>query len=178
MITTLTTKTTAIEAHIILGRLQAEGIPAFIAFEHHIWANWMLSNALGGVRVQVLSSRIKDANVVISNIENGEFQKYLEAETGCLEKEHCPSCNSNAVKNIIWPWKIAFLSLFIFTVPIPYVQNQMKCVECNHVWKTHKRTYSVSVMIFTIFLFGTLLLIGLALWFFWCRLNCSVARFI
>ena len=42
-----------IEAHLARGRLEVEGIPALLAHEHHVWANWVYSQALGGVKVQV-----------------------------------------------------------------------------------------------------------------------------
>ena len=51
---TIASFTSPLEAHMARGRLEAEGIPAFIAHENHIWAEWFLSNALGGVKVQVL----------------------------------------------------------------------------------------------------------------------------
>ena len=42
-----------LEAHLAKGRLEAEGIPASLAHEHHVWANWVYSQAPGGVKVQV-----------------------------------------------------------------------------------------------------------------------------
>lgn len=41
--------TDPIQAHTLLGRLEAEGIRAFVAHEHHVWANWFMSDALQGV---------------------------------------------------------------------------------------------------------------------------------
>ncbi len=178
MIETIATKTTAIEAHIIRGRLEAEGVTAFIAFEHHIWANWTLSNALGGVRIQVISSQKDEAIIVLSRIEHGDFQKELENEIDYTEKSICPDCNSDIVTNVNWSWKLAFLSLFFLTIPIPYFQNQLKCTKCNHTWKTYRTVYSISVKALTVLFFGGLLLILLAAWYFWCRLNCPIARFI
>ncbi len=178
MIETIITKTTAIEAYIIRGRLEAEGIPAFIAFEHHIWANWTLSNALGGVRIQVLSSKKDEAINVVSSIERGEFQKELEKEIKYTEKSICSVCESDEVNNVNWSWKLAFFSLFFLVIPIPFFQNQLKCAKCKYSWKIHKSAYSVSVKAFTTLYFGGLLLILLALWYFWCSLNCPIAKFI
>ncbi len=174
----LPTKTTAIEAHIIRGRLEAEGIPAFIAFEHHIWENWTLSNALGGVRVQVITSKKEEVIDVISSIEHGKYQKELEDQIECTDKNLCSACNSSIATNVNWSWKLAFLSLFILTIPVPFFQNQLKCVKCNHSWKTYWSVYPVFVKAFTVVFFCSFLLILLALWYFWCRLNCPIARFI
>ena len=40
------------------GLLQAEGITAFVAHEHHIGNNWPLSTALGWTKVQVLPEEL------------------------------------------------------------------------------------------------------------------------
>lgn len=67
---TISIYTTAIEAHIVKSRLEFEGIPAFVVFEHHVWADWSLSLALGGVRVQVPFSFVKEATQVIKKIND------------------------------------------------------------------------------------------------------------
>lgn len=41
------------EAHLGRARLESEGIEALVADEHTINMQWMLSDALGGVRLQV-----------------------------------------------------------------------------------------------------------------------------
>ncbi len=66
MLKTAATFTNPIEAHIVRGRLECEDIAAFVAHEHHIWAKWSLSHALGGVKVQVARSNLQKALVVIS----------------------------------------------------------------------------------------------------------------
>ena len=57
-----------IQAHIASGRLESEGIPVVVADEHYIWANWMLSNALGGVKVQVPSSYAEKSRQILSDL--------------------------------------------------------------------------------------------------------------
>src|SRR4051812_25860226 len=44
---------TATEVGLARSRLGAEGIPAFLDNENVVQFNWMLSNAMGGVRVMV-----------------------------------------------------------------------------------------------------------------------------
>jgi hypothetical protein len=41
------------EAHMLRMRLEAAGFPAYVQDEHLIQIDWLLSNAIGGVRVQV-----------------------------------------------------------------------------------------------------------------------------
>lgn len=53
MLVTIATYSFPHEAHLAKARLDALGIPCFIADEHTINMQWLYSNALGGVRLQV-----------------------------------------------------------------------------------------------------------------------------
>lgn len=53
MLVTIATFSFPHEARIAKARLDALGIPSFIADEHTINMQWLYSNALGGVRLQV-----------------------------------------------------------------------------------------------------------------------------
>jgi len=61
------------EAHIFRARLEAENIPAYVADEHQINANWLWSNALGGVKVRVPETCVERAYAVMQALETGEF---------------------------------------------------------------------------------------------------------
>ena len=62
-----------VDAQLLQGRLQAEGIPAFLADEHLIQANRLLSIALGGVRVQVAADDLSRAQTVMAALEAGDY---------------------------------------------------------------------------------------------------------
>ena len=49
------------DAHLLRMRLEAGGIPAFIQDENLIQMDWLLSNAVGGVRVQVADEDVTAA---------------------------------------------------------------------------------------------------------------------
>ena len=42
-----------VDAHIALGRLQAEGLQAYLGDEHLVQADWLYSIAVGGIKLQV-----------------------------------------------------------------------------------------------------------------------------
>ncbi|MDA8415327.1 MAG: DUF2007 domain-containing protein [Desulfobacteraceae bacterium] len=54
------------EAEMAKGELEANGIPAFILDQFTIGANPLYSNALGGIKLQVLVSYAEDAQRIIS----------------------------------------------------------------------------------------------------------------
>lgn len=62
------------DAHILRMRLEADGIPAVIADEHMVRVNWFLSNALGGVRVQVPSRRLQETHEVMAALRAGRLR--------------------------------------------------------------------------------------------------------
>lgn len=41
------------EAHMLRLRLEAGGVPAYIQDENMVQTDWLYSNAIGGVRVQI-----------------------------------------------------------------------------------------------------------------------------
>lgn len=86
------------EAHMLRGRLQAEGIPALVAFEFHVWQNWLYSNAIGGVHVLVPQELNADARAVEGRCRIGDFAADLEIMFGKLDRLHCPKCGSDNFK--------------------------------------------------------------------------------
>ncbi|MCL5668981.1 MAG: DUF2007 domain-containing protein [Gammaproteobacteria bacterium] len=52
-------------AHIAKGRLEAEGIPSFLADEHLVQADWLYSPAVGGIKLQVEAEFAARAHAVL-----------------------------------------------------------------------------------------------------------------
>jgi hypothetical protein len=57
------------DAHLLRMRLEAGGIQAFIQDKNMIQWDWLLSNAVGGVRVQVADEDLKAARDYLTNDE-------------------------------------------------------------------------------------------------------------
>lgn len=115
--------TDALEAHILAGRLNAEGIQAFVAHEHHVWANWFLSQALEGVKVQV-SARDADAAVkLLADLEQGAF--------AVEEPERCPACGSVEIAKPSGSQRLALLALWFVALPLPFSKRASRCSHCG-----------------------------------------------
>ncbi|MGD8926310.1 MAG: DUF2007 domain-containing protein [Thioalkalispiraceae bacterium] len=127
--------TTGPEAHILRARLESENIPAIVADEHLVTANWFLSNAVGGVRVRVPLSFVEQANEIVTELESGK----LEISDTEEDKRFCPKCSSDNVIEYKRSWKISFLIFYLFHIPMPYYANQYKCQDCGHLWKESPR---------------------------------------
>ena len=121
----------AIQANIAKGLLESEGIDVVLRDEHLVTANWMLSNALGGVRLMVPISSADDANRLLQQASRGELA--LDDEESALL---CPECGSGRITAGSRSWRVAFAALMLLNLPLPYTRASMSCLACGHRWKT------------------------------------------
>lgn len=176
MVRTVSIHTTGLEAHVVRCRLEYEGIPAFVAFEHHVWANWSLSVALGGVKVQVPEIFFDDAVEIVFNIRSGNYAAELEAEEYEQEQTQCPSCGSEKVVDINWSWKVSLVAFLLLVLPLPYTRHSKKCGDCSNRWiASDQRGCSLNIIAIVLLAYGVLLLILMEIWCQWCRLHCALS---
>ena len=62
-----------LEAHIVCGRLQAEGFDAHVADDQTNLANWEWRTAIGGTRVRVHEDDYPQARALIAELDGGAF---------------------------------------------------------------------------------------------------------
>ena len=118
-------------AHLFRMRLEAEGIPAFVAFQFHIGNNWLYSMALGGARVQVWRYLAPEAAEVLRRVRSGECRRELAAMFGDLDDQRCPHCGSTDLRK---RRSVAMFALFIaalFFLPLPAWGWVYICRRCG-----------------------------------------------
>jgi hypothetical protein len=123
------------EAHILRARLEAEGIPASVAGDQHIIANWPLSVALGGAALQVPTPYLAQAREILAAYQAGTFEQDLIAQDAAAA-DNCPSCGSTTLHRSI-PLKQRALVLATFllaSAPFPTRESQIQCRSCRHRW--------------------------------------------
>jgi hypothetical protein len=112
------------DAHIAAGKLESEGIPVFLLGINHASANWLLSNALGGIRLQVPACHVDDARQLLAQIatptDKGEYQ--------------CPECGGSDTTAMSNSRKIAFLAVHLFSIPLPWQRSRRHCQSCRAEW--------------------------------------------
>ena len=171
---TVAAYTTATEAQIVKGRMEVEGIPAVVQFEHHVWANWSLSVALGGVRVQVPNLQVEESLAVLEKLQAGVYKSGLEEEISCVESIRCPQCDYHSASHVNWPSQLALVVMFMIFIPVPYSQHWMKCKACSHQWvAADQRGYPLHIPLLAFFLLWALFFIFYVVWFHWCSLYCE-----
>jgi hypothetical protein len=57
------------EADIARALLESEGIATFVADEHLIHMNWLYSNAIGGIKIQIAEPDVELAREILANSE-------------------------------------------------------------------------------------------------------------
>jgi hypothetical protein len=121
------------EAHLLRLRLEAGGVPAYIQDENMIQMDWLYSNAIGGVRVQISEEDIAHAQEIL--------QEPLFEDIS-LDLPTCPSCSSRRTAPDELPRRISFLSILLLSFPLPLKASKTKwrCLDCNHTWKLPNKT--------------------------------------
>lgn len=121
------------EAHMFCDRLHAEGVPAIIAHEYHIATAWYLSQALGGVKVQVPDDRQSDARTIAALCDAGAFRPVLEDTFGALDDIACPHCGARTYRKIhpLSQATLAILIFLLFWVPCPPQDGTGRCNKCG-----------------------------------------------
>ena len=115
------------EAHLFRLRLEAAGIPAFVQDEHVIQMQWLYSNALGGVRVQIADDDLAAAREFLAE----------DSPQPCPDAENvvCPACGSQHTVPDELPRRIAFLSVLVLSLPLPVSRHRWRCSSCHKAFR-------------------------------------------
>ena len=128
MLVTIATYSFPYEAHIAKSRLDSEGIPAFVADEHTINMQWLYSNAMGGVRLQVPGSYAEEAARILAEDREPALMEEVE-----VDAERCPHCGSLDTEFHQIGRRWAFLVFLGINFPLFPVKNGIKCNQCGQV---------------------------------------------
>lgn len=117
------------EAQIIKGRLEAEGVQVFLADNITIDTDPLVSNAIGGVKLKVLSIQTEKAEEILQSI--GKYS--LDDEGGAI---NCPHCHNTKVElfstikdfKSLWSFILGFL---FGSLPL-HTKHKYRCEDCNN----------------------------------------------
>ncbi len=115
MLLTIASYADPIEAQIVCGRLQAEGIDAHIADAQMALANWEWRQAIGGTKVRVPEAQFEAARALLADLENGKFS---------LDDVSAPVADRETLSS-----RVAYLLAFTLGLPLPW---KRKSYEAHH----------------------------------------------
>ena len=123
------------EAHILRARLVAEGIPATVAGDQHMMANWPMSVALGGAALQVPVEFLEQAQELVAAYHSGVLeQELIAADPGVQDR--CPSClGKDFVASIpVGQRALNVATTLLFSIPFSSAASRIECRSCGHHW--------------------------------------------
>jgi len=122
------------EAYLPKSRLEADGIPSFVADADTINTNWLYSTAIGGAKLQV---REEDAQRALEILNlKAEPAEWIEEEFGKThEDDKCPQCGSLHIRYERFAIRWLFLSWLVLQFPLPFMKRKWECQDCGHTWK-------------------------------------------
>ncbi|WP_291864980.1 DUF2007 domain-containing protein [Maribacter sp.] len=112
----------AADVQIIKGKLESEGIPVFLRDENTLNSDPIISNAIGGVKLQVYA-KDKERALKIYN----EIRAYAIDCDGDPIK--CPNCKAEK-SDVYYSRKGIFHKLFPF-----FEKRKYKCLQCGMITK-------------------------------------------
>ena len=121
------------EAYLASAKLESEGIQSFVADAHTVTADWLVSNAIGGVRLQVRESEAADAKQILSS-------KQQNMQATAAISETCPKCNSTDIQYQIFSTRPIFI-VWLLTgggLTFPFLKRKWICRACGYQWKNGK----------------------------------------
>jgi hypothetical protein len=111
------------DVQIVKGKLESEGIPVFLKDENTLNSDPLISNAIGGVKLQVYS-RDKEMAIAIYD----EIRAYAIDNSG--NPLVCPNCKAQKSESY-YNRKGIFYKLFPF-----FEKRKYKCLNCGIITNT------------------------------------------
>jgi hypothetical protein len=131
------------DAYPLMGHLESEGIECFLDGENTVGAHPFLSNAIGGVRLQIKSPDLARAKEILNELEKDTeeiLQKPLPpafAKGFVRVEAFCPECEGTNVFRKKFPWYKTVLAIIFAPIYLPllFLAKRHYCSDCNHTWK-------------------------------------------
>jgi len=121
------------EALVAKSKLDSDAVTCFLADFEIVRLNWFLSNAVGGVRLQVADEDAEHAWALLSEEITAGF---TAEETGeAYHQPVCPNCQSRDVAFDYFHRGLAAAVLWVISLPVWIPKRSWRCEDCGHEWK-------------------------------------------
>ena len=112
------------EAEVVRAKLEQHGIFAFLPDKNLVGAAWYLTQAVGGVRLQVSEGELESARLLLG-----------ESDTALPEGgiDSCPECGSG---DVFRPASLVagIAALILAGMPLLMRRRGRYCRQCRHKW--------------------------------------------
>jgi len=126
---TVATFVTPVEADLVRNALAEEGIESYLEGEWTAGMLWHLSNAIGGVKLQVAAADVARAKAILTEIEPEGKLPADDEEAPPTEEEVSPTSRGDATA--ARAWRAAVIGLFVCP---PFLQVYSLFVLTSLAW--------------------------------------------
>lgn len=121
----------AIEAHLLKGKIESEGIDCFIFDEHMVTTNPLWSYSIGGIKLKVNEADYEEAMLIVNDFFNSPV---INENNEVLK---CPNCESTELYVGFKSFKsfggvVSAIFTFLMTLYPVHYNSVYKCKKCNH----------------------------------------------
>ena len=132
------------DAYIIQGVLESEGISTFLKNELTVQVDNFLSNAMGGIQLQVRAEQYNEAKEILTanqypipdlNTTPKKYNKIITLKKSEYNINVCPFCSSDNIVKNKKNTLLTILSIFLLGLPLPIFRSIYYCFSCEKEWK-------------------------------------------
>ena len=127
------------DAYLAKAKLESEGITCFVADEYFVTVNWLFSNAIGGVKLQVPKWESELARDVLR--PRPQLIVVAKEGDGSIPEDErvCPRCGSLDVYYTRFSRRAGFLAIALVGFLLPWIRRRWQCKQCDFEWKDDDR---------------------------------------
>lgn len=130
-----------IQAHLVKGLLETNGIPCIIDNENIVNVNPLYSQAVGGVRLSVFEKDIPQASEVVMAKNEIEIDDNNDKNKSIA----CPHCGSDNISygqpmKGRFGWVSIFIALALQVYPFSF-RKKFHCFNCQADFKLHSKAF-------------------------------------
>jgi hypothetical protein len=142
-------------AHLAQAQLEQAQIDSVLLDVNLVATDWLMANAVGGIKLQVRASDLAEADRVLLPEIVPTATTVGTAETVTAATTCCPRCSSDEIyQESLWRRPavilligatVASLGLLLFIV-LPWIMalpRNWHCLRCGHEWLSQRRGFNV-----------------------------------
>lgn len=130
------------EAEVVCGLLREHDVAADVFDRAFVRQDWLRAIAFGGYRVMVPRAQAAVAAELMQRWRSGEFSLQPDA-TDVDEAELCPACGSLHIQADFRSWRLAFASIMLLGLPLPWSRHTFRCADCAHRWRIEPERFAL-----------------------------------
>lgn len=121
------------EALVARAKLDSQEIWCVLADDNIVRLNWFLSNAVGGIMLQVAND---EAQLALELLGEEIPESFSAEEVGEEYRQPgCPNCGSRDVSFETVNREVGLLFLWFLSLPVWIPRSSWKCADCGRRWK-------------------------------------------